>query len=141
MKQVLDAILDTMLPGGEGFPNGAATDASDWLLVQDRFRPALEALIADLPSNFVDATEADRINALRAAETSSPVAFDAATIAIYSAYYTRSDVLAVIEAVRGYKAGPPQPGGYDLPGFDPEILAVPRTRSGLWRDPDEEIPR
>lgn len=140
MKQTLDAILDTMLPGGDGFPNGAATGASDWLLKQDRFRPALEALIAELPSSFAEDTTAARTSALQAVEARSPAAFDAATIAIYSAYYTRADVLAAIEAARGYKAGPPQPGGYDLAAFDPEILAVPRTRTALWRDPTE-IPK
>ena len=141
MKREIEAILETMLPGGYGFPGGAVTGAVDWLETQDRFRPALEALIAELPSSFVEDSPEARTNSLEAAERRIPAVFDVATVAVYSAYYTRAEVLAAIEAIRGYKAGPPQPGGYDLPAFDPGILAVPRARTALWRDPTREAPK
>jgi hypothetical protein len=107
-------------------------------LEQARFRPALDALIAVLPGDFAALSAEARTDALKAVEAGKADLFDAATVAIYSAYYTRPHVLAAIEAARGYKAGPPQPGGYALPAFDPEILRVPRSRARLWRDPNTE---
>ena len=139
MKQVLDAVLDTMLPGGDGFPGGAGS--AEWLMAQARFGPALQALAAALPDGFVALSPDARTQALKAAEADIPEVFDAATIALYSAYYTRPDVLAAIEAARGYKAVPPQPGGYELPAFDPDILAVPMARDALWRDPNAKASR
>lgn len=138
MKQVLEAVADTMLPGGLGFPLATKTEAVDWLLEQPRFLPSLEALAGELPAGFKDAGSPERVDMLKTVEARAPDIFDAATVAIYSAYYTRPEVLAAIETARGYKAGPPQPGGYALPAFDPSILAVPGSRGRLWRDPEEE---
>ena len=136
---LIDAILDTMLPGGEGFPPASATGAAAWLEGQARFRPALDDLASRLPPDFATSAPGARTEMLRILEAEEPAVFDAATVAIYSAYYTRPAVLAAIEAARGYKAAPPQPGGYALAPFDAALLAVPAARAALWRDPDKEV--
>ena len=137
MKQIIEAVADVMLPGGSGFPRAAETGAVHWLMGQSRFLPSLEALASELPAGFEDGVS-ERTKTLKTVEMEAPDIFDAATVAIYSAYYTRPEVLAAIATARGYKAGPPQPGGYALPAFDPSILDVPSSRGRQWRDPEQE---
>lgn len=130
----LAAVLDVLLPGGEGFPPASDVGLADWIMEQPRFAGAVDWLLAALP----DDDSADLTAALRALEDSQPEPFGALIVAAYSGYYTHRDVLAVIEAKAGYKARPPQPGGYALEAFDPEMLAVPRSRPPSYRDPKKE---
>ena len=134
----LAALLDCLLPGEEGFPPGSAGGAVDWLLTQARFIAPLGKVVAALPDGFDSMAPEKRAEALADVERAHPEVFGAAVIGAYSAYYTRPDVLQVIEAKCGYKAGPPQPGGYTLDAFDPDILSVPKARAASWRNPDEE---
>ena len=139
MSDRLTALLDTILPGGEGFPPASGVGVDLWLKTQERFWPGVEDLLSRLPADFAAAGPVARTKSIEALEANEPALFDAVTVAIYSGYYTRPDVLTVIEAARGYKATPPQPGGYDLPAFDLALLSVPASRPPLWRDPEEEL--
>lgn len=138
MSDTLNALLSTMLPGGDGFPSAADTNCAEWLSQNAGFRPAIKALLAKLPQGFETFAPGAQSDMLKRIEKDAPEVFDAATVAIYSAYYTRPEVLTAIEAARGYKAVPPQPGGYALPAFDPAILSVPQARGRQWRDPKTE---
>ena len=134
----LVAALDLILPGGAGFPPASAVNLADWVGGQPRFAPAIAWLLGRLADGFDKMPASAGYTALEALEAEDPERFGAVVIAAYSGYYTHPDVLAVIEAERGYKARPPQPGGYDLAAFDDAILAVPRARPPSYRDPKKE---
>ena len=138
MTELLRALVDTMLPGGEGFPSASAANVPEWLSGHSRFGPVVVGFLESLPGEFEHMSSREQTDVLSALEDDDPQRFNEVVIAIYSAYYNRPDVLRVIESVCGYKAVPPQPGGYELPPFDESILAVPKSRPHSWRDPGEE---
>jgi hypothetical protein len=135
---MIGAIMDTLLPGGEGFPSASEAGASDWILTEERLLLPLRALADKVPRDFEAMTQAARAEMLAVLEAKFPSLFSDAVVASYSAYYTRPGVLAVIEAECGYKARAPQPGGYDVSPFDPDLLAIPRSRAASWRNPRTE---
>jgi hypothetical protein len=137
----LEAALDCLLPGGEGYPPAGELGLAAWVAGQERFAAAVAEVCGALPEGFAALDAAARVAALEEVERALPEAFDGFTVAAYSGYYTQPAVLAAIEARHGYKARPPQPGGYALPAFDPAILKVPAARAALWRDPEEERAR
>ncbi len=136
-EAVLVAVLDVLLPGGDGFPPASAIGLAGWIGDRTRFVDIANWLQDEVPT----VPDADLAAALRALEAREPDRFGALIVAAYSGYYTHPDVLAVIEATAGYKAGPPQPGGYGLDAFDPDMLAVPRARPPSYRDPNRELGR
>ena len=135
---MIGAIMDTLLPGGDGFPSASEAGAADWVLTEERLVLPLRALADRVPCDFEAMTPSARAEILTAMEAEFPAAFSDAVVAAYSAYYTRPAVLAVIEAACGYKARAPQPDGYALSPFDPELLVVPRARAASWRNPRTE---
>ncbi len=139
MTARLTAWLDVLLPGGDGFPSASAAGAADWLSNESRFERAVADLLANLPDGFEDLAADRQGEVLTQIEARAPACFNAAIVAAYSAYYTRPSVLQVIEDTCGYKAGPPQPGGYELPPFDDRILEIPRSREPSWVDPGSEV--
>ena len=138
MNGRLDALLDTLLPGGAGFPPASDVGLGEWLMKQARFESSIADLLARLPEDFEGMPAQSRSLQLQDIEANEPEVFGAAVVAAYSGYYTRPAVLDVIEAACGYKSGPPQPGGYELPPFDDAILEIPRSRAPSWRNPDAE---
>jgi hypothetical protein len=138
MSGVIGAVMDTLLPGGAGFPSASEAGASDWIMTEERLLLPLRALADRLPPDFADMALPWRAETLAAMEAASPALFSDAVVSSYSAYYTRPAVLAVVEAACGYKARAPQPGGYDVPPFDPDLLAIPRSRAASWRNPRTE---
>ncbi len=138
MNERLIAMLDTLLPGGYGFPSASAAGVPEWLLGESRFAHVLTEMLELLPEGFEDQVPVIRAELLARVETAAPGRFNEAVVATYSGYYTRPAVLAVIETACGYKAGPPQPGGYELPPFDDSILEVPGSRQPNWLDPNGE---
>ena len=134
----LTALLDALLPGGEGFPSASAIGLAVWIDGHERFAPVVQDLLDRLPDGFATMSGDKRMRTIETVESEHSSLFGSALVAAYSGYYTHPDVLAVIEARCGYKAQPPQPGGYQLPAFDEAILALPRTRAPLWRDPAKE---
>lgn len=130
----LEAVLDALLPGGEGFPAAGAVGLADWIRAEARFAAPVEAVVSRLTRG------ADLPAALAALEKSDPDGFGLLITAAYSGYYSNPAVLEVVETRTGYKSGPPQPGGYDLPEFDADILSVPKTHAPSYRDPDRKVP-
>jgi hypothetical protein len=130
-------VLDTLLPGEEGFPLGSTCGIEPWLEVRaDRFAVARDSVLAALPANFQAFGTEAREEALAVAETAVHTAFATLLTGVYTAYYTSPDVRAVIATKTGYAAGAPQPGGYAMAPFDPAIVAVPAARAPCWRKVD-----
>lgn len=123
----LAALIDVLLPGDEGFPSGSATKVEAWLAVRlDRFGAALETVLAALPDPLT-------VAGVAAVEAAHPAAFASLLTGVYTAYYTDPVVRGAIERATGYSAGPPQPKGYELPPFDPAVIAAPASRAPFWR--------
>lgn len=138
VDQRLQAVVTQLLPGGQGFPSAGDVDLAAWIGGQSRFAAAIEWLLENLPGDFAKMSPDAQKAALEALEAADAERFGSVVVAAYSGYYTRPEVLAVIEAERGYKARPPQPGGYELDVFDPALLAVPSGRPPSYRDPNRE---
>jgi len=126
----LAALLDILLPGDGDFPNASATTLPVRLAAHARFAatvaPVLDALAQDFGEDEV-----------RAVEAAQPAAFAALLTGVYSLYYTDPGVAAALARLTGYETRPPQPQGYDLPAFDPGLLAVPAARAPMYRPTPE----
>ena len=137
MNRRLVAMLDTLLPGGDGFPSASAAGVPEWLSDEPRFAPVLSELLELLPEGFEDQGPDVRAELLAEVEAAAPGQFNDAVVAAYSGYYTRAAVLDAVGTACGYRAGPPQPGGHHLPPFDEAILEVPKSRRQSWLDPEK----
>jgi hypothetical protein len=128
------ALLDTLVPGGAGYPPASRAGVEAWLAARaERFGEVLARIEATLPTGFAALDIEEREALLHAAEAAMPAAFATLVTGVYSAYYTAPAVLAVIEAQTGYAARPPQPEGHDLAPFDPASVQVPASRPPSWR--------
>ena len=127
--ELLATVLDRLLPpegelpgaGGLGLAAGIPGEAS---------APVLDAL----SPGFAALSGEGQVAALRAIEAAAPAAFAALVKAAYTVYYADRRVLGAIEAATGYAARPPQPLGYDMEPFDPELLEVVRNRPPHYRE-------
>ncbi len=135
--RTLSALLDTLLPGDGSFPQASATGLMRRMLAHDRFAPTVDPVLAGLPAGFHELDAQARARAVRDFEDARPEAFGALLTGAYSLYYTDPDVAGAIARLTGYETRPPQPTGYELPPFDPELLAVPARRSPLYRPTPE----
>ena len=126
---MLAALLDTLLPGGDGFP-AAGGLAGVGPRVADAARPVLALLPAGFAARDADAREA----VLRGIEAEAPAMFGRLVTALYLAYYVQPEVHAVLARDHGYAARPPQPAGHELPPFDPALLDRQQQRAPFWRD-------
>lgn len=129
----LDVLLDTLLPGGSGFPPASTVDLSGWIADRSEYDAVVQATLALLSPDFPTLEPAQRDAGVRALEANHKQAFEGFVAAAYAGYYTSLPVLAVIEAATGYHARP-QPFGYALAPFDAAILAVPAQAPRSWRD-------
>ena len=130
----LDAALSLLIPGKGRFPAAGTLGLSGMVAGEPRFAAAVAAVM-DVAAGLEALPPAEGTALLRRIEAERPQAFATFVVAAYSAYYTHPEVLSAIEAETGYKAGPPQPGGYALDPFDRAMLAVPASRARQWRDP------
>ncbi len=130
---VLNAVADTMIPPGEGFPAPSEVDMVDFVgryvtpsgfknkhypfAGEDEFKAGLDRLGQD----FVDADTAGRTEAISALEKAEDPLFEQLRSLVYYGYYSMPAVtLAIrkqIPAGRDYH-GPPLPYGY-LRGLEP----------------------
>jgi hypothetical protein len=135
--ELLPHVLDRLLPavdelGGAGELGLAARLNDDPLLIA---APGSIGTVLDaLPDGYSTLEPAAQSEALRQIERQEPEAFAILISAAYNAYYVDARVLARIERRTAYKAGAPQPGGYDIEPFDESILAQIAERDPLWRE-------
>ncbi len=134
-EAVLNAALDRLIPPVAELPGagaqGIATDMARLAAEHpphaaglERFRTALAAIdgFAKLDGPAQDA-------ALAGLETAAPQAFAVMLELAYIAYYSRPEVHKRI----GWRTGPLQPAGFDLPPFDDTVLQQARRRAPFWR--------
>lgn len=131
------ALLDTVIPASDDMPGAGTTALAERVRVDAVDTPlaaGLDLVIRQLPIGFVHLDARTREAALRALSDSEPAAVDQVVNLVYTAYYTDAEVLARIEGRTGYHAGPPQPRGYQLAPFAPDLLALVRGRGPIWRE-------
>ncbi len=131
---LLAAVLDTMLPGGSGFPAAREVSLAEWVAARPAFADAVATVLAALPADFAGRDAAARTDMLANLERSAPDAFRTLLTAAYGGYYTNPGVLAVIERATGHAARPPQPEGYELAPFDPKLLDRMRRARPSYRE-------
>ena len=132
---LLSAAMDRILPPIGDVPGagsmGLAQEVIDRSKTDDRWWPALEAVLTALPSakafNALSGDERDA--ALTAAETVNLEAFGFWVDVVYTAYYMQPQVHARL----GWHGRPPQPDGNEMPPWDESVLANIRTREPFWK--------
>jgi hypothetical protein len=129
----IDALTDTLLPGGDGFPAASAVGIGAWIAARGEYADAMREIVALLPRGFHTLAPEPREAEARNLEARQPIAFERFVQAAYAGYYTSLPVLSVIEEATGYHARP-QPFGYAPPAFDDAIVSVPRRAPPSWRD-------
>lgn len=138
--ELLGAVLDRLLPAvdeldGAGGLGLAATALDDPLL--HAAPEAIDVVLALLPPDFVTLDTPSQDGALRAAQAAEPDAFGILISVAYNAYYVDPRVLARIDRLTEYKAGAPQPGGYEVEPFDETLLVQIRKREPFWREVEQ----
>jgi hypothetical protein len=143
-RQLLAAVLDTIIPAGDGAPGageiGVAATIERTLAASARLRRlfvdgliAIDVEAARHPEGssrgFLALNHDARTTILRGVEERLPAFFAALVDHTYRGYYTDARVYAAI----GYDHRPPQPLGHALPPFDPAILEKQRQRAPFWR--------
>ena len=126
----LTALLDVLLPGNGDFPPASATTLPERLQAHPKFA----ATVAPVVQALTDGISPDTVRKL---EREHPTAFAALLTGVYSLYYTDPGVAAALARLTGYQTRPPQPKGYDLPAFDPALLAIPAARAPFYRPTPE----
>ncbi len=141
-RRALDALTDTLLPGGSGFPPATATGMGELLLARlAASDPAMPVqLLAMVNTGHGQPGDAAgwRQVAYRI-EVISPQLFDAFRKQVYLAYYEQPAVIAAIRALGVAYNDKPLPEGYPDARFVPE-LDTPSHRRGKWI-PTHEVQR
>jgi hypothetical protein len=133
----LAAVLDTLLPGGEGFPSASATDTAAFLLdqvggaaLEEWLLPLLSGLDDAAGGEFAAGTAEQRTALLQQLEATQPLPFAKLLALAYYSYYAQPAVIAAIQALGHDYNQTPQPLGYEMAPFDPanptHLPAVPR---------------
>lgn len=148
---VLDATADELIPGGDGFPAPSEVDVLSFIIryvapsgTEPRWFPFLgeddlRARLDALGDEFVDATSAQRVDALHELERGEAEFFTRLRDVVYHAYYSRPEVVRAMNrnlaAGRDYRPAP-QPYGYSdvMDDWDDELLN--RVRGTYTRTED-----
>ena len=139
-RDLLRAVLDTLVPAGDGFPEsgalaldhllaiaGASAEAGSLLA---RALDAVEtAARADAARGFAGLSVARREDLLRAVERLHPGAFDALVRHTYDGFYSHPATIARL----GLEPGPVQPRGHRIePAALPDLARV-AARGPIYR--------
>jgi hypothetical protein len=141
-RRALDALMDTLLPGGSGFPPATATGMSELLLARlaasDPAMPALLLAMADT-GHGQPADAAGWHEVAYRIEVINPQLFDSFRKQVYLAYYEQPVVIAAIRSLGIAYNDKPLPEGYPDARFMPEV-DTPSHRRGKWI-PTNEVQR
>lgn len=137
-SEQLGALLDTLLPGGDGFP--AASTTPTLQLLQERWpmkypapTPDLAAilLLVSETASLTDMPDADRIAAVGSFHSRYPDLFAAFCRVVYLSYYQCGAVVAAVAAAGHQYHDTPLPTGYAVAPYDPAADA-PRHARGTY---------
>lgn len=132
--EIFHALMDTLLPGGEGFPPASATGTAHMLL------PRLRMADAALPGQITAAIAArgpvptgreDWRAAVTRLEAVEPKLFAELRKYTYLTYYEQPETIAAIRALGLRYNASPLPEGYPVEPFSAERDA-PRHSRGRW---------
>lgn len=133
-RGALSAVMDRLVPPIDDLPGAgtlgllAAVEAMAGRHAP--YRRALLALSGALGTAAFSALDGPaQDNAISRFETAEPASFEAVRAMVYLAYYGNERVHQRI----GWRGGPLQPRGFDLPPFDESALETTRKRPPLWR--------
>jgi hypothetical protein len=130
---VMVAVLDRLVPAVDDLPAagamGIADDVERLVTGDDRFGGALVRFVAALPTGFATLLGDDQDRHISAIQASLPADFALVLEISYIAYYSRPEVHARI----GWRTGPLQPLGFELPPFDESALDKTRQLEPFWR--------
>jgi hypothetical protein len=123
---MLAAVVDILLPGGEGFPPASAVGTAGYMVGQLRpgeldgwLRPALRAIDTLAGDDFLGHDAASQAEALRAAESDNRAMFERLLALAYYSYYAQPAVVDAVRALGFPYNNAPQPLGYAMEPFDP----------------------
>jgi hypothetical protein len=123
---VLSATLDTLLPGGEGYPPASATGIAAFLVraagpeaVDTALRLGLGDLDTLAGGDFLALNSAGRSETLNLAEAEKTTFFTWLLRLAYLSYYAQPEVIAAIQADGHDYYQTPLPEGYHMDPFDP----------------------
>ena len=136
-RPLLAAVLDRLIPAGDGFP-GAGSIATDYVLTTAERDPTLAALLAaglaavtvEAGGALFDVPDAEQDALLRRVEAAQPAFFDALVTHTYSGYYSNP----LVQQLIGLEPGPPHPRGHLLEPTDWTILERVRALPPLYRE-------
>ncbi|GIV84201.1 MAG: hypothetical protein KatS3mg052_1208 [Candidatus Roseilinea sp.] len=104
---------------------------------------AVERVIALLQDNagqaFAARPSSQRVRLVRRLEHTEPTLFAFIRMATYMAYYQHPAVIRAIRRLGHDYNDAPQPSGYHMPAFDPNVDA-PRHQRGFYKKTEEITP-
>ena len=128
---MLRGLIDTLLPGGHGFPAAGATGMAGLLAARlHATDPALMGRLAEGLGALPDGAEGWQ-DAVARLEASEPKLFDEVRKYAYLTYYEQPGVIAAIRALGIRYNDAPLPEGYPAEPFDTATDA-PRHARGRW---------
>lgn len=131
---LLTRVLEVLIPPNGNLPGAGGLGLADVVAKDARLAPQhAERAHAVLDGLDPESTDKALTNELLAAETAHPERFRSLLVLAYAAYYRDERVRVQLEDWSGYPTSPPQPGGYELSPFDPNLLARQRMRAPFWR--------
>ncbi|MCS7057069.1 MAG: hypothetical protein NZM18_12950 [Thermoflexales bacterium] len=145
LSEALEAFVDTLLPGDSLFP--AASQVGAQHVLAERLRAhhgndAVERLVTRLAEggkDFVALSSQERARSVRRLERDEPTLFAFVRAATYFAYYQHPSVVRAVRKLGHDYNDAPQPQGYAMPAFDPEVNA-PKHRRGFYKKTEEMAP-
>ena len=141
-RLVLKAVMDLIVPAVDDLPGagelGLAAQAEELTeRVYDYRGPLLDVLdalslepSARAEGGFAALDDEQRTTALNVLEASMPKRFDMFVDLVYIVYYSDERVHQRI----GWRSGPLQPLGWEIPPWDPSILETVSQREPFWRN-------
>jgi hypothetical protein len=134
MTDLLDAVLDTLIPPSEDgrMPGAGSLGLAETVRAQtaDASDVVAAGLGAVESARFAELDLEDRVSVLRALESSHPAFVATLYAPTCTAYYQHPRVRTAL----GLEARPPHPKGYELEAGNLDALERVRARGKLYRD-------
>lgn len=139
-RALLAAVLDRLVPPGDGFPGAGEAALAHVVDVLRRDEPtaallreALDAIATAAAQQsavgFSSLSAGEQDALLRQIEAAQPAGFDALLLHTYGGYYSNPAVLRLL----GRDPHPPQPHGYRLAPTDLRLFERVGRREPIWR--------
>ncbi len=141
LAEDLEAFVDTLIPGDALFPSASQVGVHQVLAERMRVYRAdsidqLISALADDGSSFKTRSPQQRVRIVRRLERAEPEFFAFILSAVYLAYYQHPLVVRAIRWLGHEYNDAPQPEGYSMPVFDPQLDA-PKHGRGFYKKTHE----